>query len=78
MLTAIGGDLELSYCGAITALSGLAALGTVGTGVFIEGNVALPTCEADDLVAQLDGFDGPQCIQGNAADGCPDVTSGCP
>jgi len=76
-LAATGGDLELSYCGALSSLAGLGALEAVGGDVSIEENASLPTCEADDLVAQLESFGGALCVQGNAADGCPDVTSGC-
>jgi hypothetical protein len=77
-LTATGGDLEISTCGALTELEGFGALEVVGGGVSIEGNPALPTCEASDLVEQLEIPEGEAvCVQGNAADSCPDITGGC-
>jgi hypothetical protein len=76
-LSSIGGVLHIESDASLTSLDGVGALEEIGAGVHIEGNAALPTCRAEAIVDQVVDFEEPVCITGNAADACPDDTSGC-
>ena len=65
-LTEVGGSLDISRNNVLTSLSGLDALTVVGEDLTISYNLALPTADAEALVAQLTAIGGTVTIEGNA------------
>jgi hypothetical protein len=54
------------------SLSGLEKLKKVGGNILIEYNPALPTCEAENLIAHIDDVGGQVTIQNNGGTGSCD------
>ncbi len=76
-LNSIGGYFNISGCNRLRALDGLESLRQVEGELIIEHNKNLPTCEAHELMNQLEVLYGGVCFWENKPDTCEPLDDSC-